>query len=338
MATYSNGTMTMIGDGGRLFHPIIAVESYCNLGFDGCASQSHRTVTVGDNSVTVTIGSDGKANVSLLPFIRNDIKSRSVQESPFTRSWRGSLSVQISSADSSAVATTITIFYIFGYFHASNAMDSDVWLTYNSAAGDYNVVGVDWGDHYTNGVPNDLGTFRGIGSDPSEWVSPPTEGSVFTFQVQQVAAGRIYNDDRNFHFALDCRDEGIVQLRWIDADGYPNTRKFALSLEQNGAAVSNTYRILHKEHAIVNNTYDFGRDEWGDIEAQHTLTIGDDAIPQNQWAWLKGLVTSQCVEMYDGGVWRRVNISSPSMERDPRKHTFNFSITIVVFADEIQEF
>lgn len=338
MATYTNNTMTMFS-GGRVYHPFIAVGSANTIELSNCTAGTKRTITVGGNSVTVTIGSDGRAIVSLMPFIRNDMQSRDVQGLPFIRSWRGVLSVGISDADASTVATTLTIYYIYGYFHAANVMSGDVWLTYNSADGDYNVVGVDWADHYTNGVPNDLSSFRAIANDPDDWQTPPTEGSVITFGVQQVAATQIFTGNKRYHFTLDCRTDNIVQLRWIDGDGFPNTRKFAWGGEQRGAAVSDAYRIPHNNHAFANNnTYDFGRDEWAAIEPQRTLTIGDDAIPQNQWEWLNGLIVSQCVEMLEGGVWRRVNITSPAMERDPRRGTFNFSITLAAFADDAQQF
>ena len=336
MAQYTNGTMTMIS-GGMVFHPLIAVGSTNTIELSNCVAGTKRTISVGGNSITVTIGSDGRAVVSLMPFIRNDIKARDVQGTPFTRSWRGLLEVSVSDADASTIATTINIYYIFGFCRPTKELDGDIWLTFNSATDDYNIVGIDWADHYTDGVPNNLSAFRAIGL--TDWENPPTEGSTLTFIVQQVAASQIFTGSKRYHFALDCRTDNIVQLRWIDGDGFPNTRKFAWGGEQRGAAVSDAYRIPHNNHAFANNnTYDFGRDEWAAIEPQRTITIGDDAIPQNQWEWLKGLIASQCVEMLEDGVWCRVNIANPTMERDPRKDVFNFSITVAAFAGDAQQF
>lgn len=340
MATNSNSNLVMLTNG-RVFHPLIAVGSYCTLELTQCTAGTKRTITVGTNSVTVTIGTDGTAYVSLMPFIRSDIQSRNVQSNPFNTSWRGQLSVVISKADSSTADKTLTVYYIFGYFHAAMAMDADVWVTYNSATGDYNVVGVDWADHYNAyGVPTSLASFQAVASDPSTWQNPPTEGSVATLSVQQVAASQIYSGQKNYHFTLDCRTENIINVRWIDDNGFPNTRKFAWGDETRGASVSDTYRRPHIDHTFVSGTtqYDYGRDEWATIEGGRTLTIGDDAIPQNQWTWLKSLITSQCVEILEDGVWRRVNISGGSMSRDPRKATFNLSIKLVTFTDEIQQF
>lgn len=338
MATYSNSTTTMFS-GGRAFYPLIAVGSDNTLELSNCVAGTKRTISVGNNSITVTIGNDGRAVVSLMPFIRNDVKARDVQGLPFIRSWRGQLAVNISDADASTIATTINIYYIFGFCRPSKEMDSDIWLTYNSADGDYNVVAVDWADHYTNGVPNDLSSFRAIANVPDDWQTPPTENDTQTFEVVQVASSQIYKGGKTYHFSLDCRIENVVMVRWIDGDGCPNCRKFTIGGEQRGANVSDTYRIPHNNHKFVNNnTYDFGRDEWAVIETQRTLTIGDDAIPQNQWAWLKGLVSSHCVEMLENGVWRRVNVTTPTMERDPRKDVFNFSITLALFADDAQQF
>ena len=338
MSTYNNSTLTNITSG-FVLHPYIACGSYCNLHFQNCAVNSKRTITVGTSSVTITIGSNGTADVSLMPFMRADMQSRAVQNSPFTTSWRGQLSVVISNADADTVAATLSIYYIYGFCHAAKAMDGDIWVTFNSADGDYNILAVDLESHYTSGTPNSLSSFKDISSDPAEWSNPPAENSVYPMAVQQVAASQIYTGTKNYHFTLDCRTEDIVQLRWIDGNGYPSTRKFAWGGENVGASLSDTYRILHNDHAFINNnTYDFGKDEWATITPQRTLTVGDDSIPMNQWEWVKSLISSQCVEMFEGGVWRRVNISSPAMERDPRKGVFSVNITLTLFADSAQQF
>lgn len=338
MSTYNNSTLTNITSG-FVLHPYIACGSYCNLHFQNCAVNSKRTITVGTSSVTITIASNGTADVSLMPFMRADMQSRAVQNSPFTTSWRGQLSVVISNADADTVAATLTIYYIYGFCHAAKAMDGDIWVTFNSADGDYNILAVDLESHYTSGVPNSLSAFRDISSDPADWSHPPTENSVYQMAVQQVASSQIFTATKNYHFALDCRTENMVQLRWIDGDGYPNTRKFAYGSDVFAATRSDAYQRPHLDHTFINNlTYDYGRDEWATIDPQRTITIGDDAIPQNQWSWLKGLVVSQCVEMLEGGVWRRVNITTSSMERNPRKDTFNMSVTLSVYANESQKF
>lgn len=338
MASYTNGNMTMLTNG-RAFYPIIAVGSYCTLSLEGCAAGTKRTIACGGKSVTLTIGSDGKAQMSLMPFIRNDIQSRNVQNVPFITSWRGLLSVTVSVADDAETTDkTLSIYYIFGYLQPVKAMDEDVYVTFNSATDDYNILAVDLESHYTSGVPNSLSAFRDISSDPADWSHPPTENSVYQMSVLQVASSGMQTGTKNYHFALDCRTENIVQLRWIDGDGYPNTRKFAYGSDVFAATRSDAYQRPHLDHTFNNLTYDYGRDEWATIDPQRTITIGDDAIPQNQWSWLKGLIVSQCVEMLEGGVWRRVNITTSSMERNPRKDTFNMSVTLSVYANESQKF
>ena len=340
MATYTNSNLTMLTNG-RVEYPIIAVGSYCVLQFSQCTAATKRTITVGTNSVTVTVGSDGTVNLSLMPFIRSDIQSRNVQGKPFTTSWRGELSVAVSNADANTTDKTLTIYYIFGYFHPAKDLDADVWVTYNSAVGDYNVLAVDNASHYNgSGVPTSLANFRAIDVDPSQWVTPPSEGSVETISVQQVASSQMFSNQRNYHFTLDCRTENIINVRWIDENGYPNTRKFTCNEEARGAAVADTYLKPHINHTFVSGVipYDYGRDEWGTIEGSRTLTVGDDVIPQNQWNWIKGLITSQCVEILEDGAWRRVNVSGGAMTRDPRRATFNFSVKLVTFTDDIQIF
>lgn len=338
MAEYSNNNMAMI-TGGRVYYPKIAVGSFNVLQFEGCVAATKRTISVGSNSVTVTIGTDGKATVSLLPFVRNDMAARNVQNVPLTTSWRGALSVAISGADSTTTVTTLTIYYIYGYLRAAYTLDSDVWLTYNNAIGDYNVVGVDLASHYTSGVPNSLDSFRAINNDPSGWENPPTEGSAVSFEVQQVAGGKIFTGNKTYHFTLDCRDSGVVQLRWVDENGFLTTRKFAKGVEKMGASISNAYRRPHNDHILLNgNSYDFGYDEWANIEPQRTLTIGEDSIPSNQYEWVKSLITSPAIDMLRSGGWCRVNLSSPSIERETRKATFSLSLTLALWSEDIQQF
>lgn len=341
MATITNGGFSVL-TGGQVMYPKIAVGSYNAISFLNCTPNTTRTIACGGNSISVTIGTDGKADVSLMPFIRNDMKARNVQEIPLTRSWRGELTVTISNADDpETIATTLTIWYIYGFFRATKTMPADVWRTYNTADGDYNVVGVDFADHYNNdGTPISLGSFQAINADPSTWVVPPTEGSTFALGVHHVSGNRIFADDMNYHFTLDCRTENVVMLRWVDENGYQTCRKFARGTEKMGASVSNAYNIPHTGHLLVNNNvYDYGRDEWASIAPQRTLTIGEDSIPANQYEWIKSLITSPAVEMLDDeGVWVRVNLSSPSVERDTRKAVFLLSVTLTLWSDDIQQF
>ena len=329
----------MLTSGTRLYSPKIAVASYCVLEFDGSSLQAGevRFITVGGNTVKVVLDANGKAKLSLMPFMRADAAANNLQNNPCasTNYWRGSLSVGVSEPASYDTETTLTIYYILGDCPPRKVAVTELWRTYNMGVGaNYNVLAVDWADHYTSGVPNSLVSFRSCWDDAASWLTKPENDNDITCEVQQVNAGQIVSGNIVYHFTTDKRTENIIQVRWIDQRGDLNTRKFTLGGDNYDAAASGAYQRPHDVKSIVSNTYYAGRDEWANITPQRTLTFGDDAIPMGQWEWLNSLASSQVVEYYADGIWKRCNITESGMERDPRKASFNVSFKISVPTDE----
>lgn len=340
MATYTNKDSTSLASGTLVTYPIIAVGSFCVVTLEGSSllAGEVRNITIGTNTIKVVLDSNGKGEFSLLPFMRVDALANNIQRRPCaSNQWRGQLTMTISEPDSSDVEKTIDVFYILGDCPPQKAMTTDVWRTYNVDSLDFNMVAVDWATHYTSGVPNSLVLFKANWDNASGWVSPPTTDKVVTFNVIQVCADKIYEGSLNYHFTADSRTEDVVQVRWIDADGNISSRKFTKGGESYGGGVSSSYKRPHSTKVLVLNSYDYGDDEWQNFTPQRTLTIGDDAITAGQWDWLCSLATSRSVEIYEDGIWKRCSISSNSMERDPRKAVFSFSLTLVLpTADNVE--
>lgn len=335
MAEYNNNDSTTLASGTILTHPIIAVGAYCSLYFEGTALQAGevRYITAGGATIKLELDRYGKGVVSLMPFMRMDAVANNMQNVPCANNyWKGALTVDISEPNSSDIEESLTIYYIMGDCPPRLTPVTDVWRTYNVDDDNYNAITIDWADHYTSGVPDSLADFRG--SWVNSLLSPPTNDNVKTYNVVQVCADKIFEGSVNFHFTTDKRTDDVVLVRWIDGDGGINCRKFVIGGEKYSGASGTAYRRPHTERVIVNSTYDYGTDEWQSMTPQRTITIGDDCIPNGQWSWLCGLATCQTIELYDGGVWKRCNITSNDMERDPRKASFSVSFTLSVPTSE----
>ena len=340
MASYNNYTTTTLANGVVLTAPIIANASYCVLQFAGTTTNAGevRHIKVGTNSITLTLDANGKGVVSLMPFMRADMETRSVLDHPMgntNNKWRGVLDLVVSEPNSESGEERLLIYYIFGDCPPRDDMVSEVWRTYNTATGDYNVLELDWADHYSSaGVPNSLDSFRSNLNDPALWVTPPSEANnTVNVAAQEVDSNIItrVNSGNNkiYHFDIDCRADGVVQLRWIDSGGNENTRKFTKGVETQSGAAGDSYTRPH-DYRVINSHYYAGRDEWANITPTRTLNVGDDAIPIEQFDWLRGLVTSQAVEMLEDNVWVRCNLGDASVERDPKKGVFAFSIQLIL--------
>lgn len=334
MATYNNYDSVTLDTGTILTHPIIAVGSFCVLQFEGTSLQAgeQRTITVGTNSVTIVLNRYGKAEVSLMPFMRSDMADNNVLDNPCKSpcGWRGSLTVLVSEAGTLDTEETLTIYYIMADCPPRLNPLTDVWRTYSMDTVAYNVCAVDLTSHYTSGIPTSLVLFKSLWENPNSWVTPPEHDDTLTFDVMQVLSDKLVTGDVGYHFTTDKRTENVVLVRWIDTYGNLNSRKFTIGGEAYAGTIGDTYARPHSTKVIVNSSYDYGSDEWANITPQRTITFGDDGIPMGQWEWLNTLATSQCIEVYKDGLWHRCNITDGSMERDPRKTTFSVSFTLSV--------
>lgn len=328
MATYTNNSTLTLASGTKITFPNIAVGSYNVISFEGTSANAGevRYVTVGSDTIKLTLDADGNAWLSLMPFMRADAQANNVQDKPCANNyWRGLLSVEISSHTSTTTEESLSVYYILGDCPPRKTPLTDVWITYNSDGN--NMITRDWTSNYSSGVPTSLAAFR------SNWntiSTPPTADTVNTYDVVQVCADMIFTGNVNYHITYDKRTVDVVLLRWVDGNGNIGTRKFTIGGEQYGGAISDTYQRPHNERVIVSNSYYYGNDEWSNVTPQRTITLGDDNIPMGQWDWICSLATSQSVEMYEDGVWKRVNITANSVERDPRKSSFSVSLTISV--------
>ena len=84
--------------------------------------------------------------------------------------------------------------------------------------------------------------------------------------------------------------------------------------------------------------YDRGSDTWANITATRQVTLGDESIPIERFDDLKEIATSPIVEMYESGSWSRCNVTGFAVERDPRKATFQLTVTLQAPTYTVQEF
>lgn len=330
LTKYNNYTTATLSSGITIEHPKIAVLSYCTLSINGGASHSgeRRTITCGGKSITFYLDGNGAAVVSLLPFMRNDMAARKVQDEPIGTgcNWRGLLSVAVSLGNLASTETTLSIYYIYGDCPPMVTPPSVEWLTYNAGGLEYSYANIDWASHYTDGVPNDLAALRGVWNNITSLLHP-TGDTAATFSVLRVCGRESYEYDLTINFAYDCRVDGVVLVRWLDCDGGIHTRKLTLASEAMSGSASSRYTRHHDYQEIVNG-YNRGSDEWVDITAQRTITIGDNCIPANQWPELKTLPISNCIEVYMDGAWVRCNIANTSTERDAKKPIISVTVTL----------
>ena len=120
-------------------------------------------------------------------------------------------------------------------------------------------------------------------------------------------------------------------------NGNINTRKFVVGGRSHGASTGSTWQRYHTYKEIVDG-YDRGRDEWAEMTAAETLTVGDDSIPMTHYNWLKSLASTACADVFVDGAWTRCNINGATIECDPRKATFSVSLTLAMPTDDVQQF
>lgn len=337
-------TQTLL-DGVVASAPLVALAySYAVLTFEGNATHANNkiAVAVGDNSITLTLDQWGKAELSLVPFIRNAVLTSEVLDNPLycesgadfqQNNFRGYIDVVIT--EDGRTPITMRVHFIFGNYAPKGEKVTDVYMDYDANGSTW--VNVDTASHYNaNGAPID---FEDNWCDVSQIVeSDPVGDFVLPLDVAWYYGGDdIYFSTINYHFHYDCRSDNVLKVRWLDADGNINTRKFAFAGRSHGATASTSWQRPHNTKEIELGYYR-GKDEWRNITANGTITIGDDAIPVTHFDWLKTIASSAVVEAYMGGVWVRCNVGDASMECDPRKSTFSVTLTLIVPTDDVQQF
>ena len=365
--TTTNKKSVTLNDGVVVTYPKVALAySFGVIDFAGTALHAGKLHTVICNGVSVGVILDkyGKGSLSLLPFICQAVINAgamtdplgfdSGEDEPTPNKMRGLLSeIKIlvqgatSAGDSDVnVDKTIMAYYIFGDY-APTTPPTEYWRTYDSE----NDTPMNYDDdgYYTynalnpelSGVPISLSDFQ------SNWArvvdvrgTEPTGDFTIVRTVAQFFGKDEVFRDVTWHFAYDCRTENIVKVRWLDHEGNINQRKFTVGGISQGGAVGDSWNVPHNTKELVNNydVYWHGADLWQRITPQSSITLGDDAIPMNQYTWLKELATAVCVQVLVDNVWHRANITGGSIDADPRKSTFNMSFSLNIPTYEVQDF
>lgn len=348
-STNKANTQTASLSGGiTITAPMVALAySYAVLQFRGSSSNNGQTiaVTCNGNTINITLNHYGNADVSLVPFIRKALQSASVQNEPLAsphnvaygaNKYRGSLSVSIVGASS----ITMVIYYIFGNYAMQGKTKRDIYLDYHpdgetwcnaDLASHYDSVGRPGADFANNWANANFI----VGSTPTRDFDMPLDVAWF-YGNYDVRFRRF-----TYHFRYDCRVANIMRVRWLDQNGNINVRKFVVGGRSHGGASGDAWQRPHTYKNFVAhsyNSYDRGKDQWANITANETITLGDDAIPMTHFDWLKTLTSSAAVEVFKGNAWVRVNFGDASVECDPRKQTFSMSLTLILPTDDVQQF
>lgn len=343
--TKANVQTQTLADGVVASAPLVALAySYAILDFEGNATHANESISVECNGygIDITLDGDGKASLSLLPFIRMAVLGAVVLDNPLycetgadfqQNNYRGYIDVSITEANALPVA--MRVHFIFGNYVPKGEEVTDLYFDYLPDGETW--VNVDAASHYdANGVPVE---FEDNWCNINEIVAEDPDGDfVLPLEVAWFCGGDdIRFSTINYHFHYDCRVANIVKVRWLDTNGNINIRKFTRGGRSHGGASGDSWMRPHTTKAI-NLGYDRGKDQWANITANETITLGDDAIPMTHFDWLKTLTSSAAVEVFKDNAWVRVNFGDASVECDPRKQTFSMSLTLILPTDDVQQF
>ena len=319
----------------------------CYMGSDMINSGVVATITCNNISIKLVMGSDGKATMSLCPFIMNAVKNAlnsplvtNKNNTTITNPWRGFLELTIA-IDSNE--DEVVVPFIYGganpYAPVSEewrdyiADELGTWATFDLAS---------WYDDNGEILEASISDWQKAFFNLNNWVTPMVTGD--TYRMVGVAlffGNKILFTRVKLNLRYDCRSENVMMVKWLDARGGINSRLLTFAGESESGGTANTYERFHwdKVADTQNDGYWHGLDKWAQRTATKQITLGDDNISQNQFSWLSGLVQSACIEVYKDGIWQRANIVDSAIERDPRKSTFSLTITLNLAPDyEPQQF
>lgn len=346
MAT--NQAKITLASGVGVEYPIIATAySWAMLVFSGSTANAGEqlTITCGGKSVVLTLDSDGKGELSLLPFIRDDVYTRCALIDPLgvvtgkprcDNPMRGVLDITIGEQ-------SVKIYYLFGCA-SPFAPQGDVWLTYDEDS----VMSIDEDTSFSGITPTS--SVEWIANVRNTWRYLASQGIALGTGIDveaRIVSVMLYGDttiDRitTYHMRYDCRvGDNIVRVRWIDHYGNINERKLCLGSDSAGAARADAYATPHNVKVVtsLNDPYWHGNDQWQEVAPTRSINVGDDAIPIEQREWLATLVQSSMVAVNLGDdVWRKVQLADSTLETDQRRATFDLSLTLQLDAPAAQQF
>lgn len=340
-----NSQSQVLLDGVVATAPLVALAySYAVLEFEGNATHSGNKITIecNDNSITIVLDRWGQGTFSLVPFIRDAIAQTTTLDNPLycndtsetqSNGFRGFIDISITEDGREPVA--MRVYYIFGNYAPKGEQVTDLYFDYDPDGGTWCNVD-DIANYTASGVPT---AFEDNWCNINEIVAEEPTGD---FMMPLLVAWYYGKDDIqfntiNYHFRYDCRVDNMLKLRWLDNNGNINTRKFVVGGRSHGASTGSTWQRYHAFKEIVDG-YDRGRDEWAEMTAAETLTVGDDSIPMTHFNWLKSLASTACADVFVDGAWTRCNINGATIECDPRKATFSVSLTLTMPTDDVQQF
>lgn len=343
------------GDGITLRMPSVAMAfsfAWCEL-TDTTGEVDSIEITGNGVTETRTLH-DGKAMISLLPFIRSAMSldgdlfpnlsavSPTASKSAFNRDIELYMAVKDANGDIMA-DTEQSIPAIYGGTDAVGAYADEQWITYSQPDAQYNpCVSYSLGST-TNITMSYLSPMFGISVNatgtlsnlPLSIIMRADAPDMFTATLSR--AYRINGDERTqvnnvkLHVIQDKRTMNVLQLRWIDTEGKVNYRQFAKGEYSESASTQSTYERAKYNRQYNEHGVDLGNDQWQNKTITAMQSFGDDALPMSQYKWLASLCGASIVELYKGaGKWQRVNIQDTVLAVDTRKHLFNFSGTIVL--------
>lgn len=297
---------------------------------------------------------NGKAMISLLPFIRSAISldgnmfpnASSMTPSATRSAFNNDLTLSVAIKDFSGAVvadTELQVPAIYAGTDAVGAYADERWVTYSKPDSQY-VPCVSYSLGSTTNiilsyVSQEFGiavTAQGILSNlPLPIMVTANAPKSFTATLNR--AYRINGDERvrvndvKIHIVQDLRTMNVLQLRWIDTEGKVNYRQFAKGEYSESTTTQSTYERVKYNRSFNEYGVDLGNDQWQNKTITCIQSFGDDAIPMEQYKWLASLCGASIIELYLGaGKWQRVNIQDTALAVDTRKHLFNFNGTIVL--------
>lgn len=327
--------------------PLVALAySYASMYFSGDSTHAGGKITVecNGNAIALTLGNDGSAQLSLLPFIRERVIGSGALANPLyctegaetqQNKMRGYIDVSITEEGQQPVS--MRVYYIFGNYAPLSTPITDLYFDFDAEGETW--VNVDDASNYaSDGTPtnfaNNWCNINEIvdGTPSGDFVLPLNVAWYYNDVISMLGLGTI-----NYHFRYDCRTTNVLKVRWLDTNGNINTRKFTIASRAHGSSTGVTWQLPHAFKSVVDG-YDRGKDQWGDMVASETITIGDECIPITHFDWVKTIASSPCIEVRKNGVWTRVNLGDANIECDPRKAHFSVTLSLVMPTDDVQQF
>lgn len=348
----TNERITTFYGGEKVYTPKVALAtSWATMRFEDIGNGVVATITCNGITINLVANSNGKATMSLYPFIMDAVKNAldnpmptDGEETTMLNPFRNFLVLNVVIGGNAQRAEEIIVPFIYGganpyapvfqeYRDYIPDTSLGTWATFDLA---------EWYDNTGEIIAQYTDEWQEANFNLVEWLSPtPTDNYTKTIGVALFYGDKITFANLNLSLRYDCRTENVMRIKWLDARGGINSRLLTFAGESESGGTASTYERFHwdKVADTQNDGYWHGTDKWAQRKATKQITLGDDAISQNQFSWLSGLVQSACIEVYRDGIWQRANIVDSAIERDPRKATFSMTITLELAPDyEPQQF